>query len=155
MPGFKLVSDKSRQTLGLRPTNNIKNQIKLMPVVSSGEQRFATKQFRKDASNSPDINRLSTSRLGQGRCTVRQRDSHTLVYILKDNMISGARYHRVATYSVMSPTSFPPGLAERVLRASPKSQTLRSQFAFSRRLAGFKSRCTISAECIVLSARRT
>ncbi len=79
----------------------------------------------------------------------------TLVYILNDSMISGARYHRVATYSVMRPASFPLGFVERVLRARPKSQTLRSQLAFRRRLAGFRSRCTRSALCIVLSARRT
>ena len=79
--------------------------------------------------------------------------THTLVYILNDSMISGARYHRVATYSVMKPASLPSGFVERVLRASPKSATLRSQFAFSSRLAGFRSRWTMSALCIVLSAR--
>lgn len=78
----------------------------------------------------------------------------TFVYILKESMISGARYHRVATYSVMSPASLPPGLVERVLRARPKSQTLRSQLAFRRRFAGLRSRWTMSALCIVLSARR-
>lgn len=78
----------------------------------------------------------------------------TLVYILNDSMISGARYHRVATYSVINPASFPAAFVDRVLRAKPKSQTLRSQLAFRRRLAGFRSRCTMSAECIVLRARR-
>ena len=42
---------------------------------------------------------------------------------------------------------------QRVLRASPKSHTLRSQLELSRRFAGLRSRCTMSAECMVLSAR--
>lgn len=75
------------------------------------------------------------------------------MYILNDSMISGARYHRVATYSVMKPASLPSGFVERVLRASPKSATLRSQLAFRSRFAGFRSRWTMSALCIVLSAR--
>jgi hypothetical protein len=41
-------------------------------------------------------------------------------------MISGARYHRVATYSVMNPVSVPDGSAVFTLRASPKSQTFKS-----------------------------
>jgi len=64
----------------------------------------------------------------------------TLVYILKESMISGARYQRVATYSVISPTSLPPGALVFTLRARPKSQTLRSQLAFNKRLAGLRSR---------------
>lgn len=71
----------------------------------------------------------------QGKCGER-----TLVYILKESMISGARYQRVATYSVMTPASLPAALVERVLRASPKSHTLRSQFAFRSKFAGFRSR---------------
>jgi hypothetical protein len=50
----------------------------------------------------------------------------TLVYCLKVNIISGARYHRVATYSVIKPVSVPEGSAVFTLRARPKSQTLRS-----------------------------
>lgn len=52
-------------------------------------------------------------------------------------MISGARYHRVTTYSVRSTASFP------VLRPrdSPKSHSFRSQFEFSRMFDGFRSRC--------------
>jgi hypothetical protein len=78
-----------------------------------------------------------------------------LVYILKESMISGARYQRVATYSVISPAFSPaPAFAlVRTERARPKSQTLRSQFALMSRFAGFRSRCTMSAEWIVLSAR--
>lgn len=66
-------------------------------------------------------------------------------------MISGARYHRVATYSVMNPEL---SSVELALRASPKSQTLRSQFALRRRLEGFKSRWRTLAECIAFKARR-
>lgn len=64
-----------------------------------------------------------------------------LEYCLKVSMISGARYQRVATYSVISPVSEPEVTsAVRTERASPKSHTLRSQLALSRRLDGFKSR---------------
>lgn len=78
----------------------------------------------------------------------------TFVYILNDSMISGARYQRVATYSVMMPTSLPAGTLVWMLLANPKSQTLRSQLALRRRLAGFKSRCTMSALWIDFKARR-
>ena len=67
------------------------------------------------------------------------------MYILNESMISGARYHLVATYSVINPTSFPCEVEVLTLRAKPKSHTLRSQFALSKRLAGFKSRWTMSA----------
>lgn len=59
---------------------------------------------------------------------------------------SGARYHRVTTYSVMKSVS-------EVVLASPKSQILRSQFALSSRLLGFKSRCKTLAECMYFSPR--
>jgi hypothetical protein len=78
----------------------------------------------------------------------------TFVYILKESMISGARYHLVATYSVMMPTSLPPTTLVLTLRARPKSQTLRSQLALRRRLAGLRSRWTMSALWMDLSARR-
>jgi hypothetical protein len=86
-------------------------------------------------------------------------------------MTSGALYHLVATYSVMKPP--PPagpasggGFAADL--AKPRSQiwasatisqgkaswyTLRSQFAFRRRLEGFRSRCRTFAEWIALSPR--
>jgi hypothetical protein len=79
----------------------------------------------------------------------------TLVYILNESMISGARYHRVATYSVINPASFPCAVEVLTLRAKPKSHTLRSQFALSKRFAGFRSRWTMSALWMDLSARRT
>jgi hypothetical protein len=78
----------------------------------------------------------------------------TFVYILKESIISGARYHRVATYSVISPASLVPGVVALTLLARPKSQTLRSQLALSNRFAGFRSRWTMSALCIDLRARR-
>ena len=76
--------------------------------------------------------------------------SIALVYSLNVNMISGARYQRVATYSVMKPELSSWDAAE---RARPKSHTFRSQLALSRRLDGFKSRCSTLAECIALRAR--
>lgn len=71
-------------------------------------------------------------------------------------MTSGARYHLVATYSVMNP--LPPfgplsGGGRAALRASPKSQILRSQLALRRRFDGFKSRCRTLAECSALRPR--
>jgi hypothetical protein len=76
------------------------------------------------------------------------------VYILNDSMISGARYHRVATYSVIKPASLPPVGLVLTLLARPKSQTFRSQLALRRRLAGLRSRWTMSALWIDLRARR-
>ena len=87
---------------------------------------------------------------GAGHIDVGTR---TLVYCLNVSMISGARYHRVATYSVMNPVSVPDGSAVRTERARPKSHTLRSQFAFSSRFDGLRSRWITSAECSALSAR--
>jgi len=94
------------------------------------------------------------------------------VYSLKVNMTSGARYQRVATYSVMKVDASLEGLADwREDLAKPKSQTctcvqrltdfcdqdqctFKSQFAFSKRLEGLRSRCRTLAECIALRARR-
>jgi hypothetical protein len=61
----------------------------------------------------------------------------------KASMISGARYHRVATYSVIcvpesSDLSSKP-------RLRPKSQILSSQSALTRRLPGLRSRWTTPA----------
>lgn len=77
--------------------------------------------------------------------------SMALVYSLKVNMISGARYHLVATYSVMKPELSSWEAAE---RARPKSHTLRSQLALRSRLEGFRSRCRTLAECMAFNARR-
>lgn len=63
--------------------------------------------------------------------------SIALVYSLNVNIISGARYHLVATYSVMNPELSSVEAAE---RAKPKSQTFRSQFALRSRFEGFRSR---------------
>mmetsp|Transcript_36652 Transcript_36652/g.90504 ORF Transcript_36652/g.90504 Transcript_36652/m.90504 type:complete len:280 (-) Transcript_36652:472-1311(-) len=61
------------------------------------------------------------------------------VYLVKkDPHSSGARYHRVTTYSVMYSCSL-------LVRARPKSQILRSQLALSSRLEGFRSRCSTLA----------
>ena len=50
-------------------------------------------------------------------------DGRTFVYCLNVSMISGARYQRVATYSVMKPVSVPDGSAVRTERARPKSHS--------------------------------
>src|SRR3954471_410940 len=68
--------------------------------------------------------------------------SIALVYSLKVSIISGARYHLVATYSVMKPELSSLEAAE---RARPKSQTLRSQLALRSRLDGLRSRCSTFA----------
>lgn len=116
-----------------------------MAVVTTGEERTASEELREDATNSPNIDRLGDPQQRLERFSGRNTERLTLVYILKDSMISGARYHRVATYSVMTPTSFPAGTLVWMLRAKPKSQTLRSQLALRRRLAGLRSRWTMSA----------
>jgi hypothetical protein len=76
--------------------------------------------------------------------------SMALVYSLKVSMISGARYHLVATYSVINPEL---SSVEAADLARPKSQTLRSQLALSSKLDGFKSRCSTFAECMAFRAR--
>lgn len=83
-----------------------------------------------------------------------QPTDHTsiaFVYSLNVNMISGARYHLVATYSVIKPELSSCDAAD---RARPKSQTFRSQLAFNSRLDGFKSLWRTLAECIAFKARR-
>ena len=74
-----------------------------------------------------------------------------LVYPLEFSMISGARYHLVATYSVRKPVWSCSGSAT---RARPKSQILRSQVVFSSRFEGLRSRCNTFAECMYLRPRR-
>ena len=65
--------------------------------------------------------------------------SIALVYSLQLSKSSGARYHRVTTYSVMNSVMTWP------VRASPKSHIFKSQLAFNSRLLGFKSRCSTLA----------
>jgi hypothetical protein len=67
-------------------------------------------------------------------------------------MISGARYHRVATYSVIYP-AFSSGSIEKP-RARPKSQILSSQSALTSRLPGLRSRCSTLAEWMYLRPHR-
>ena len=147
-------------------TDDVKNKIKLMAIITAWEQWTTGQEFSKDTADSPDIDSLLQKATTPKKKKMDQdhnvsifssllnlNTALTLVYILKDNMISGARYHRVATYSVIKPASLPPGFVERVLRARPKSHTFKSQLAFRSRFAGFRSRWTMSAECIVFSAR--
>lgn len=64
---------------------------------------------------------------------------------LNASMISGARYHLVATYSVKwVAVSF--GLDSKPL-LSPKSQIFSSQSALTSKLPGFRSRWMTEAEC--------
>ena len=77
---------------------------------------------------------------------------HTFVYILKESMISGARYHRVATYSVII-VGFSSGSALNPL-LSPKSQILSSQSALTSKFPGLRSRWTTDAEWMYLIPAR-
>jgi hypothetical protein len=65
---------------------------------------------------------------------VEQKHALLFEYSFQLSMISGARYQRVATYSVIKPWCDSSGLAP---RASPKSQILRSQLPFRSKLLGF------------------
>lgn len=69
-------------------------------------------------------------------------------YSLQLSSSSGALYHLVTTYSVMSSSS---GGA----RARPKSHTFKSQLAFRRRFDGFKSLCSTPAEWMYFNALST
>ncbi|KAH3680379.1 hypothetical protein WICPIJ_008295 [Wickerhamomyces pijperi] len=62
--------------------------------------------------------------------------SIAVVYSWNVSMISGARYHLVATYSVMKPKLFS---VEAMDLARPKSHTFKSQLEFKSKLEGFKS----------------
>mmetsp|Transcript_114388 Transcript_114388/g.319655 ORF Transcript_114388/g.319655 Transcript_114388/m.319655 type:complete len:204 (-) Transcript_114388:134-745(-) len=78
------------------------------------------------------------------------------LYCLGSSITSGARYHRVTTYSVSTPhaCSSSPSGSGMSPRAKPKSQTLSLQSALRRMFAGFRSRCATPAACRWLSARR-
>lgn len=114
---------------------HIEDERKLMVVVPTGEERLARQHLGEDTADRPDVNRFLFDRRRDHRL---EKSGRRTVYSLKVSMISGARYHLVATYSVMKPVaSTSPSTAE---RARPKSQILRSQLALRRRLLGFKSR---------------
>ena len=74
--------------------------------------------------------------------------SMALVYSSHPINSSGALYHLVTTYCVISPTSV-------WGRASPKSQIFNSQDLFKTKLLGFRSRCITFAECIKYKAQTT
>mmetsp|Transcript_13702 Transcript_13702/g.45286 ORF Transcript_13702/g.45286 Transcript_13702/m.45286 type:complete len:245 (-) Transcript_13702:234-968(-) len=93
-----------------------------------------------------------------------------LVYSAHDSNNSGARYHRVTTYSVMKLLTFVVGCWPSLMscasptddaffpeftRANPKSQIFKSQFAFRRRLLGFKSRCSTFALWMYFNPRNS
>lgn len=132
-------------------SKHIEDQSKLMVIIASREERLSRQHLREDAPDRPDINGLIGRTVN--KIVVGGARRRTLVYCLNVSIISGARYHRVATYSVMNPVSVPDGSAVFTDRANPKSQTLRSQLAFNRRFDGLRSRCMTSAECSALSAR--
>lgn len=111
-------------------------------LVLAWEDWPAAEHLSEDAPDGPHVDGLRVSTL--------PRLDPTFAYILNESITSGARYHLVATsdrqqaetrlssHSVMKPCSL--GTEVCVLRASPKSQTLRSQLAFSSRLDGLRSR---------------
>lgn len=80
-------------------TNHVEDEIKLVAVVAAREQGLAHQHLGKDATNSPDINSLGISSASRTHPQGGGERECTFVYILKESMISGARYHRVATYS--------------------------------------------------------
>ena len=99
-----------------------------MDVVLAWEERLSAEQLRKYTADGPVT---VTWPLHGGYMAVTWPSSSAniqptdhrsiaLVYSFQDSMISGARYHRVATYSVMKPEWFSSGCAT---RASPKSHT--------------------------------
>ena len=77
--------------------------------------------------------------------------STALEYLVEPRSISGARYHRVATYSVKfgSPIFY---LGQVRDRANPKSATFEWHSESNSKLLGFKSRWIKSPECIYFNA---
>ncbi len=74
--------------------------------------------------------------------------STAFAYFELPSNISGALYHLVATYSVLT-ASFSPSYIAKDL-AKPKSANFTKHSLFNRIFEGFKSRCIISPECIYL-----
>ena len=64
---------------------------------------------------------------------------------LRASITSGARYQRVATYSVIC--DVPSSGVESKPRLKPKSHILSSQSELTSRFPGLRSRCTTEAEC--------
>ena len=77
-----------------------------MMIVAARKERFTGKHLAKDTPDRPYIDSLG----------------------ILLSIISGARYHRVATYSDMKPVSIPDGSAVFTDRARPKPQTFKSQW---------------------------
>mmetsp|Transcript_86218 Transcript_86218/g.279100 ORF Transcript_86218/g.279100 Transcript_86218/m.279100 type:complete len:213 (-) Transcript_86218:139-777(-) len=79
------------------------------------------------------------------------------VYCFGSSITSGARYHRVTTYSVRTPQACSGSSASRSPmspRARPKSHTFSLQSDVRRMFAGFRSRCATPAAWRCASARR-
>jgi hypothetical protein len=118
----------------------------------------------KSSANIHPIDQTSTRRLLQVKLTERGSKEHTCGVILPGNIqissddykrlsavkylnasiISGALYHRVATYSVRCVVVWSGPDSNPLL--SPKSQIFSSQSAFTSRFPGFKSLCITEAE---------
>ena len=132
-------------------------------TISTGEERTTAQHLGCDTSDGPDIDTARILSALNPVAIIRARSTHAFVYCLNlwkwllvvsfalskprenepsthVNMISGALYHLVATYSVMNPVSPPFGSAVVTDRASPKSHTFKSQFALRSRLEGLRSR---------------
>lgn len=77
--------------------------------------------------------------------------STEVVYWLALKRSYGARYHLVATYSVktFALTFLNKGLAK------PKSHIFKSQLELTNKFLGFKSLCTILAECMYFNPRKS
>lgn len=86
------------QRLVRRRAEVVENLVELVHIVAALEQWAAAQEFRKDAANRPQVNSLVDTHwqsCSSGSWSAKKR-TH-------ESMISGARYQRVATYSVMRP----------------------------------------------------
>lgn len=124
------------QRLIRRRAEVVENLVELVHIVATLEQWAAAQELRKDAANRPQVNSLVDTHWQS--CS----SGSWLAKKTHESMISGARYQRVATYSVMRPCA--PGSIASWSRSKPrerpKSQILSSQSAFTSRFPGFKSR---------------
>lgn len=74
-----------------------------MSIIPAGEQGSAREHLREDASHRPDVDSLKCrqKKMSHRIQQTKYNKTHTFVYILNESMISGARYHLVATYSYL------------------------------------------------------
>lgn len=132
-------------------TCHVEDEIELVSVVATREEGPASEELGQDAADRPDVNGFSIHLEGKHdfRSAIPSRRD---VFLSKDveHMLMCSQQEES---TVIRPVS-PAGRPLFTLLARPKSHTLRSQFELSRTLAGLRSRCTISALCSDLTARR-